>query len=124
METTEISVAKQLKEFDVNVADIEGNNGGRGFARSVERITQELGNFKTVILTFHQSNNKQSRILSNATWIMTHIYFPSNWRDRWPEYYSSMMEYQKEGKNEHDDAQDATTGIAEKMTEGGGIYFG
>ena len=91
METTEISVAKQLKEFDVNVADIEGNNGGRGFARSVERITQELGNFKTVILTFHQSNNKQSRILSNATWIMTHIYFPSNWRDRWPEYYSLSL---------------------------------
>ena len=46
---------------------------------------------------------------------MQHIYFPVNWRDRFPEYYEAMNRYQREGKNAHDDAPDATTGIAETM---------
>lgn len=44
---------------------------------------------------------------------MEHIYYPVNWADRWSEYFQSMNEYQREGKNAHDDAQDATTGVAE-----------
>ncbi|MFR8733899.1 MAG: phage terminase large subunit [Clostridium perfringens] len=124
MEITEKEVAKRLTEFKVNNALIEGNNGGRGFARQVERNMRELGNHKTIIRTFHQSNNKNARILSNATWVMEHIYYPSNWHNKWNEYFVSMKEYQREGKNPHDDAQDATTGVAENIIEAGGLYFG
>ncbi|MNW10617.1 hypothetical protein D3C71_2078690 [compost metagenome] len=46
---------------------------------------------------------------------MQHVYFPVNWRDRWPDYYKAMTSYQREGKNTHDDAPDATTGVAETM---------
>ena len=106
-----------LYENAVNVADFESNNGGRGFARQVRRILQEqYGSNKTTINTFHQSKNKEARILSNATWVMEHVYFPKNWKDRWPEYYKAMTKHQREGKNEYDDAADATTGIAEKIT--------
>lgn len=115
MEITEKETAKRLVEFDVNKAVIESNNGGRGFARSVKRIMQdELFSNHTVVRWFHQSKNKKARILSNSTWVMEHIYYPINWRDRWPEYYEAMTSYQKEGKNKHDDAPDATTGIAER----------
>lgn len=124
MEITEKEVAKRLTEFKVNNALVEGNNGGRGFARQVERNMRELGNHKTIIRTFHQSNNKNARILSNATWIMEHIYYPNNWHNKWNEYFISMKEYQREGKNPHDDAQDATTGVAENIIEAGGLYFG
>lgn len=124
MEITEKEVAKRLTEFKVNNALVEGNNGGRGFARQVERNMRELGNHKTIIRTFHQSNNKDARILSNATWIMEHIYYPNNWHNKWNEYFISMKEYQREGKNPHDDAQDATTGVAENIIEAGGLYFG
>ena len=48
---------------------------------------------------------------------MEHIYYPINWRDRWPEYYEAMTSYQKEGKNKHDDAPDATTGVAERTSQ-------
>jgi len=34
-----------------------------------------------------------------------------------------MVRYQKEGKNAHDDAQDATTGIAEKIGQGDRFSF-
>ena len=116
MEETEPATAAMLYKNDVNVADFESNNGGRGFARQVRRILQDTyKSNKTVINTFAQTKNKAARILSNSTWVMEHIYFPTNWKDRWPEYYRAMTRYQREGKNANDDAQDATTGIAEKI---------
>lgn len=120
MEITEDKVAKALFECRVNKALIESNNGGRGFARSVERILKDTyGSNKTRIKWFHQSQNKIARILSNSTWVMDHIYYPKNWRDRWPDYYKAMTTYQREGKNKHDDAPDATTGVAENMEKRG-----
>lgn len=124
MEVTEPATARMLADDRANVADIESNSGGRGFARSVERHLREThaGN-QTVIRPFHQSRNKAARILSNATWCMEHIYFPANWRDRWPEFYDALMKYQREGKNKHDDAPDALTGIAEKIGRGDTYSF-
>ena len=116
MEITEVETARRHKEFEVNNAKIESNNGGRGFARNVQRISEkELGNRRTIWHWFHQSNNKIARIITHSTWIMQHVYFPVNWRDRFPEYYEAMNKYQREGKNAHDDAPDATTGIVETM---------
>lgn len=116
MEVTEPELARILYENEVNSAKIESNNGGRGFSRSVERILRDkYGSNKTRVTWFHQSKNKVARILSNSTWVMDHIYFPVNWRDRWPEYYKAMVSYQREGKNKHDDAPDATTGVAEQF---------
>lgn len=124
MEETEPAAAKMLNDDKVNVADIESNNGGRGFGRAVERILRsKYRSNRTQINPFHQSKNKQARILSNATWVMGHIYFPVNWRDRWPEYYDAMIKYQREGKNKNDDAPDATTGIAEKIGQGDTFSF-
>ena len=124
MEITEPATAKMLHDDGVNVADIESNNGGRGFSRAVERILRDVHKTNKVQLNpFHQSKNKQARILSNSTWVMNHIYFPINWADRFPEYYQAMTKYQKEGKNLHDDAPDATTGIAEKIGQGSKFSF-
>lgn len=122
METTEPETAQMLYKDKVSRATIESNNGGRGFARSVKRILQEeLGSNYTSIRWFHQSKNKIARILSNATWVMEHIYYPEDWRNRWPEYYAAMSKYQREGKNKHDDAPDATTGIAEDVSAGASV---
>ena len=115
MEVTEPLLANSLYDYRVNEADIESNNGGRGFARSVERILREkYRSNKTKINWFHQSKNKQARILSNSTWVMDHIYFPKNWMDRWPEFAKAILNYQKEGKNKNDDGPDTLSGIAEK----------
>ena len=124
MEVTEPATAGILKKDMVNVADIESNNGGRGFARNVERILQqELHSNHTIIRWFSQNKNKQARIYSNSSWVMQHIYYPEDWRNRWPEYYDAMVKYQREGKNKHDDAPDATTGIAEKIGAGSAFSF-
>ena len=91
----------------------------------LELIDQEqlrrLGSNRCRVEWFHQSENKVARILTNSTWVQDHIYYPVNWRDRWPEYAKAMYHYQKEGKNAHDDAPDATTGVAEQFTRKGGV---
>ena len=124
MEITEPATAKILIENNIKEADIESNNGGRGFARAVERyLLEKYNSNRCKVRWFHQTQNKRARILSNATWVMEHIYFPVNWADRWPEFYKAITTYQKEGKNKHDDAPDVLTGIAEKCNKISGLSF-
>lgn len=122
MEITEPAAAEMLYTDEVDVSKIESNNGGRSFARNVERILLEKFDYNhTTIKWFHQSKNKQARIYSNSAWVMQHIYYPEDWRNRWPDYYSAMNRYQREGQNKHDDAPDATTGVAENCGKKSGI---
>ena len=124
MESTEPATAKMLYENRVNRAKVESNNGGRGFARAVERLLREKHRSNlTKVEWFHQTHNKQARIISNATWVQEHVYFPVNWRNRWPDYHKAMTSYQREGKNKNDDAPDATTGIAENCSKSGGGFL-
>ena len=119
MEITEPATAELLYRNRVNVARIESNNGGRGFARNVTRILKEKHkDNKTVVKWFTQTKNKIARILSNSTWCMEHIYFPAGWENRWPELAEHLMTYQRTGRNAHDDAEDCLTGICEDITEG------
>lgn len=116
MESTEPLTAEMLYNNNVNEAKIESNNGGRSFARNVERILKEkYKTNRTVIKWFNQSQNKQSRINTNSAWVMNNIYFPANWHDKWFTFYQDVTGYQKEGKNKNDDAPDVLTGVAEQF---------
>lgn len=121
MEVTEPKTAEVLYINNTNIAFIESNNGGRGFARSVEgRLWKKYKTKKVVLKKFHQTQNKVSRIISNSTFVMEHIYFPVNWHNRWPEFYKAITTYKAKGKNEHDDAADALTGVAEHLDKKSG----
>lgn len=116
MEITEPAVAHLLFSGGVNIAKIESNNGGRGFARNVERIIREkFGSNKTVIESIPQTKNKESRILASSAWVQNHIYMPPGWKTRFPEFYKQVMNYQKKGKNAHDDAPDVLASIYENI---------
>lgn len=117
MEITEEETAKMLLDFEVNESIIESNNGGRGFARNVERILREKhGTNKTVIKAVPQTKNKESRILTSSGWVNNHIYMPQGWKFRYPEFYRAIFNYQKKAKNAHDDAPDVLASIYEKIT--------
>lgn len=113
MEHTEPATAQMLTRNNVGCAIIESNNGGRGFARNVERECKALGNRHTLVKWFHQSKNKIARILSNSTSVMNNVYFPVNWQDKFPDFAMAILKYQREGKNANDDAADALTGVYE-----------
>lgn len=113
METTEPETARRLTRAGTKECIIESNNGGRGFARNVEKELKLLKNKKCVITWFHQNKNKRSRILSSATNVLAQLLMPEGWEKKFPEYYKAMMGYQRKGKNPHDDAPDGTTGLVE-----------
>jgi predicted phage terminase large subunit-like protein len=116
MEITEVATAEMIYNNQSELVKIESNNGGRGFARNVEKIIWDTyKSRKSAVTWFHQNKNKKARILTNATYVQKHIYFPVNWHDRWPEFYKAINGYQREGKNANDDGPDALTGLAEMM---------
>lgn len=109
MEHTEKQVPEMLNRQKTRNARIESNNGGRGFARVVEAKAEI-----TDIETFHQSKNKESRILTNASQVCNHILFPAGWQDRWPLFYNHLTKFKRAfASNKQDDAPDCVTGIYE-----------
>lgn len=117
MEYTEPKTAEMLSLNQTEVAYVESNNGGRGFARNVEKQCRLIGNTKTRIAWFVQTQNKQVRIFTKSANVNNMTYFPTGWERRWPEFYQAITGYRKEGRNAHDDAPDALTGIVEKRQQ-------
>jgi len=113
MEYTEPKTAEMLTKDGVATALIESNNGGRGFARSVEKQLRIMGNNQTKVKWFHQSENKNVRIYVASGQVQNLTYFPKGWQTMWPEFAEAITNYLKVGKNEHDDAPDALTGTIE-----------
>lgn len=113
MEVTEGQTAKQLTINQVDDCRIESNNGGRGFARNVERICRELGNTKTAINWFHQKDNKHVRIFTKAADVQNMMYYPVDWETRWPQFSKHLRNYMAAGNNSHDDAEDCVTLVVE-----------
>jgi len=116
METTESYVVNMLKRNSTKHAYIESNNGGRGFARAVQKSVP------TTIEWFHQSGNKKSRVISNQTTVERRIFMPEGWHIRFPLFYNHVSSFKKDfNANKHDDVADALTGIIEKEVYKEGI---
>lgn len=116
MEVTEPKTAEMLTLNKTADALIESNNGGRAFARNVKRILRvEKRNFRCAVRSFTQTQNKKSRIASNAACVQNDILFPEGWEKKWPKFYNALMSYRKDNKkkNQHDDAPDCLTGVYE-----------
>jgi len=109
MEITEPATINIINKNNVNEVMIESNNGGRGFARIIEK------GVNASVEWFHQSNNKEARIYSNSAQVNKIIIFPDNWSVQWAEFYDHIRKYKKVFKsNKYDDAPDVLTGIVEK----------
>ena len=110
MEHTESLVAAMLTQAKTRQVYVESNNGGRGFARALQRLLP-----KVKVEWFHQSGNKEARILSNSATVLHNIRMPKDWHLRWPEFYAHLTTYRRLFRaNRHDDAPDALTGIVER----------
>ncbi len=114
-EITEPDVAKSLTADGVNVAEFESNNGGKGYARNVERELRALGNLKTVIQWKPQTSNKEARILASSAWVQNNVMMPPNWTSKYPEFASEILGYVAGGKNVHDDGVDTLATIYENV---------
>ena len=119
-EITESLVAQLIINNKVNRAIIESNNGGRGFARSVQRILSDVNWRKTNITTYHQSANKNTRIVTNSSNVSLNCYFCKDLNN---EFMLALRTYTREGKNKHDDAPDALTGLVEHFLDNNDFFI-
>jgi len=123
-EITEPQLAKMLHADGVNVADFESNNGGKGYARNIERELEKLGNKKCVVTWTAQTHNKEARILASSAWISRNVYFPPNWTMKYQGAAEQILTYVAGGKNAHDDAPDVLASIYERVANMKTITYG
>lgn len=110
MEVTETLVGDMLRRTPTRFAAVESNNGGRGFARTLQRLAPNVK-----VEWFHQSGNKEARILSNSATVLHSLRFPRGWRERWGELYAHLTTYRRQFRsNRWHDAPDVLTGIVER----------
>lgn len=119
METTEEKTATVLAKNSVSRVRVESNNGGRGFARNVEKNVRTIGNRVMEFEWYHQGSNKEVRIFTRAAEVSNMVYFPVGWDLMWPDFYTHVTGHMAAGGNVHDDAPDALTMIveAEQLSE-------
>lgn len=123
METTEPLVASMLDADEVNEAVIESNNGGRGFARNIERLLKETHeNKRCVVRWVQQTSNKEARILASSSWVNKHVFMPENWKQKHREFHKQLSSYQKKGKNKHDDAPDVLAAIYDRVANPKSVF--
>lgn len=119
MDITEPELAKRLFESKCQECYVESNNGGRGFKRNVERILWETYNTRSVYMQdIAQRDNKEARILTNATNVQNNIYYPENWEQDYSDFARDLKSYQAKGKNDVDDGPDNVTQVAEHLEKG------
>ena len=114
MDITEPQTARMLTENKVSKCHCEANNGGEGFSRNIARLMRELGNTATYVQSFTQTQNKMSRILSNATNVTNCLIWPEGWQNKWPQVYQEFRSASRTRKMLHDDMEDCATGCVEK----------
>lgn len=114
-EKTEDMVVNMIISNSIQDIIIESNNGGRAFARNVERKLKEKKYYSGIVKWFHQSTNKLSRILSNASNVENRIFYPVGWNYRFVEYHKFIKSFMRSKANVHDDCPDTITGIVEMM---------
>lgn len=112
MEVTEKLVSQMINNSKTRIATVESNNGGRGFARVLQRLCPSVK-----VEWFHQSNNKEARILSNSATVIHTIRMPYGWQQRWSDMYNHLTTYRRlYSANRWHDAADVLTGIIEQLS--------
>lgn len=109
VEVTTRSVPMMLNREGTQYAYVESNNGGRAFSAIIEPRTMAR------IYPFTQTQNKESRIITNAGLVNQHVIMPFGWETRWPRFYEHVTTFLRNFRaNEHDDIEDALSGIIDK----------
>lgn len=109
IEKTTLYVPAMLDRNQTRYSNIESNAGGKAFAIIVR------GRTRCKVDWFHQSKNKESRIMTNAALVTDHIVMPADWESRFPKFYEAVTKYKRMFEaNKNDDAPDVLTGIIEK----------
>jgi predicted phage terminase large subunit-like protein len=111
------AVAQLCITHNIDLMDIESNNGGSLFASNVEDILETMDHTYTTVQDTTTTKNKETRILMRSGFIKKYFYFRSDYEEGtdYARFIKSILTYKKGGKNKHDDGPDSITGLAELL---------
>lgn len=112
--------ARAIINNDIIETVIENNYGGSSFPLLLKNVIGKLCKEKGIVNKYviqeiSQRGNKLARIITNAPIVSARLYFNKNWKYKHREFYNHVTTFQREGKNKHDDAEDAMTGFVESF---------
>lgn len=115
IEITEPLVAQMIIDTNQNKHIVESNAGGKSFAVNVKKLI--TGSSKCYVQSIPQTKNKETRILMKSGQIKQYFFFRNDYEvgSDYDKYMKQLTSYVKLGNNSHDDAPDATTGLAENF---------
>ena len=108
----ETNIVSKLCEWNPHMVRFESNVAGGKLAADVQQAVKERG-CRTKIETKWTQQNKETKILVEAHWVMENCIFKDDsvlHGDQWREYRKMLQmltSYSLEGKNKHDDVPDA-----------------
>jgi PBSX family phage terminase large subunit len=103
---------EKLNKYDVDYLIVETNREGAYFLQNLKKKV------KAKLQPIFNTTNKESRILARGAFICDNFIFAQN-RKNSPEYinyFNHLVSYSITQKNEHDDAPDASAGLAKFCT--------
>lgn len=108
-DVTTITIPEMINRNGTQKAWIESNNGGSQFEKVVKTKV------KALTIPFHQSNNKESRIITSSAMVNQSIIMPFGWEKRYPTIHEHLTSFLRNFRaNKHDDIEDGLTGVYEK----------
>ena len=115
IEVTEPMVSQMLIETKCDKAVVESNSGGKSFAKNVRALIQNVSN--CIIKWRANTQNKETRILMKSGQVKEYFRFREDYEigSDYDKFMRQLTSYVKMGKNKHDDAADAITGLAEEF---------
>jgi len=117
VEVTMPRFAQMIIDASCDLMRIESNNGGKTFALGVRGILKEERFTKCEVQARPTTSHKETRILMKSGWIKKHcVFLDESEYEKGSDYWWFMKwltSYMKEGDNEHDDAPDSLTILAQ-----------
>jgi len=100
-------LTQKLKQQQVKYIRVESNNMGAMYGRNLQKETS------TQVLSATSTQNKHTRILMDAAFIIKHCKFlaPEFQSDEYKKFMKELTGYLKNGKSKHDDAPDSLSGL-------------
>lgn len=115
IEETEPLVAQMIIDTGCDEMTFESNNGGKSYALNIEKLIKTKS--RCSIEWHPNTTNKETRIIMKSGQIKKFFYFRNDYEtgSDYDLYMKNLKSYKRMGKNKHDDAPDATTGLAERI---------
>lgn len=114
MEFTEPLIAGAYNENHVDIARFESNNGGKLFAKSIQKKVNN-----TEIYWKATTSNKETRISTDSFWIKKHIVFKRKYKEGsdYALFMKQLTSYVKGKTGQHDDAPDSLSMLRRLIAE-------